>query len=326
MINESNYHIYLDDFVNGLLDEEMELAFVAFLDQHPGILDGEELMEPSLSLDESFKAGLKKPLVLDATNTDEWLIASLEGDLKKEEEQQLGAYLQKHPKLEKDRELFALTVLKPDMALVFPHKEKLRHHTTLYLFARWSPAVAAALLLTFLFFRPSGNDDSGQPLAGVKQPVKAETPLKDNAVNTPLENEKASAAHPALYGGYAAVEVTPNAKMEVPTVSPKNIDASYSVVAVNGDPSRLPVEERTIEPVREEMAMSDGQSIWQWGYKKIRKSIGAEEIVIPERQIPEDALNLVLAKVVPAVQYDQDENGRSLRIGSFEINRKTARQ
>lgn len=326
MINESNFHIYLDDFVSGLLDEEMELAFVAFLDKHPGILDGEELKEPELSLDDTFKAGLKKQAPLDKANTDEWLIASLEGDLKEEDERKLKTYLEQYPQLEKDKALFALTVLKPEREMVFPNKAGLKRRPALYLYARWSSAVAAVLLLGFLFFRPDAEVTG--PVADVPEKVIETAPGPKEVVSpaavVPEEKNKELMPLPGERSYFPAEQNTREKKQELASVDPRNMDPFVLTPVTEQQPSYLPVEEERVYP--QPVAMAHGQSVWQWAYKKIRKTVGEEELILPERQIPGDALNLVLSKVAPSVQYDKNEDGSVLRIGSFEINRKTAKQ
>src|SRR5690606_28304984 len=218
--NESNYHIFLDDFVNGLLDEEQELAFVEFLEKHPGILDGEELETPAITLDASFKNALKKEIPSDLSHTDELLIASLEGDLSEKQEKELEVLLSINPSLEQDRKLFALTRLVADNSIVYPGKKDLKKYPIIPLYLRWTSAAAAILILGFFFFRwgaipqspvathptENGNTQTDSPKRDMpvqKEEIASPSFLSENKTETsPIrrntkENTAFSESHPS---------------------------------------------------------------------------------------------------------------------------------
>jgi len=179
MINESNYHIYLDEFVAGLLDEEMEMEFVAFLDQHPGILEGEILEDASVSLAQSFQTNLKKEIPLDAHHIDEYLIASLEGDLSPQQEIDLARFLDAHPEFEQNKSLVQLTKVDADTSLVYKNKSSLKKRPAIYLYTRWAASAAAVFILGMLVFRFLGGH-------GIPDNELADTPVPSiNSIELP---------------------------------------------------------------------------------------------------------------------------------------------
>ena len=339
MINESNYHIFLDDFVAGRLNEAMELAFVEFLDAHPGILEGEELDDRfDSTLSDSFKAGLKKEIPIHIDNADELLIADMEGDLNPGQRQKLNKLVQDYPRLEEDKALYALTRLEADTSIRYKGKSHLKKLPVIGLYLRWSTGVAATLLLTFLVFRYAGPVEepviSGLP----QEEVPAYTPApvlidagKDK--NDGLSAEKASGdpysrnlSQPGQNEEQFVHTPKPRmATLTIPAETPSGIDRPESTwEATPALEEKYNITLPEAEPTA--LAETNSQSIWQWAYKKVRKKAGAEEIVIPENEIPKDALNLVLAKVAPVIGYSEDRNGNLIRIGGLEFNRRTARQ
>jgi hypothetical protein len=331
MINETNYHLFLDDFVNGLLDEELEMDFVAFLDKHPNILEDESLAKFEAELPAAFKSGLKKEVPAIERNPDELLVASLEGDLSEKEEADLAEHIAATPHLQREKALFALTRLEADLSIKFPNKSRLRKRPVIVMYTRWAGAVAAVFILGMLLFRFLGSGvPQDNPEAGIfPKTTTPETPVIVPTPTSPIEEKKEMTAGKEVEKPNDPSEVQ---EIEEPQGPRVNRQEPYSVRKKNfsidapqagGLADLAKLEDRTETGADLPLASTE-QSVWQWAYKKVRARIGEEELIIPEKEIPRDAANLVLARVAPVFQYNQNPNGNSIRIGGLEINRRSA--
>lgn len=327
MINEKNYHMYLDDFVNGLLNEELEMEFVAFLDKHPTILEGDSLDDFEAELPASFKSELKKEVPLKERNSDELLLASMEGNLSAEEEAELAEHIIATPSLQKEKALFALTRLEPDLSIKYPHKRSLKKRPVILLYTRWAGAAAAVFILGMMTFRFLGTEQLPD------NPQVSTRPSIQPPIEVPANNPAVVADKPEEIAIQVA-EVPKQVDQQKPE-APQNNNKKESPIALPNrtftigtpellDPATLvALEENAGYGPNGQLMASGEQSVWQWVYKKVRGRVGESEIIVPEKEIPRDAANLVLAKVAPVFQYNQNGNGRSIRIGGLEINRRS---
>ncbi|MBC8172638.1 MAG: hypothetical protein H7X71_01920, partial [Chitinophagales bacterium] len=110
---------------------------------------------------------------ININNYEEWMIDYLEGNLTRQQEKQLTHFLEAHPELRAELELFQHTKLRPDMNLVFENKEILKKQETgrVITMASWkkySIGVAAALLL----FAGIRFMNTSSPANGVKYEAK----------------------------------------------------------------------------------------------------------------------------------------------------------
>lgn len=101
-------------------------------------------------------------------NYEEWMIDYLEGNLSNVERKQLVEFLEFHPELKAELELFEQTKLQPDTTIVFVNKEALKKKEsgrviTMRSWVKYSIAVAAVLMV-FIGVRYF-NSDTAQPLA-----------------------------------------------------------------------------------------------------------------------------------------------------------------
>ncbi len=326
MINETNYHVYLDDFVNGLLDEELEMEFVAFLDKHPNILEGESLDSFEAELPSGFKSTLKKEVPVKERNPDELLVASMEGDLSIHEEAELAKQIAATPSLQKDQAIFALTRLEADLTITYPYKKNLRKRPVFVLYTRWAGAVAAVFILGMMLFRFLGTQ-----LVPVN-PQVGNTPSFEIPTEVPAihpertEAKQEQIALQVMDGDKIKNEQGKEPKKSVNKENPVSLaNRTFTIGSpeLQGTVALTTLEENTENRNNGALLASGDQSVWQWVYKKVRGRVGEEEIIVPEKEIPRDAANLVLAKVAPVFQYNQDGNGSSFRIGGLEINRRS---
>lgn len=132
MITRENYEAFYIDFLDGTLSQEMEKAFLEFLEANPDLqLEGDDL--PVLSATDEGLSGLEKqllkhaeeqPLIITAQNIEYALIAQLEGQLSADEEKNLQLWLSNHPEYIREQALYAKTRVVP-AAVIYENKEDL---------------------------------------------------------------------------------------------------------------------------------------------------------------------------------------------------------
>ncbi len=133
-INRHNYEIFFMDYLDGNLDENQTQMLFTFLRENPDLKEemeniSEVQLQPDRFVHFQKKNKLKKdPEILpDAiSNLDELCIASLEGDLKDEENLEFGNLLEENEKFSSSYALYQKTKLVPDKSATFPEKEKLK--------------------------------------------------------------------------------------------------------------------------------------------------------------------------------------------------------
>lgn len=159
MITRENYETYALDFIEGALSVEDHALFVLFLEQN------QDLQEEVLSLTEDLpvlsketgktlaeKSAWHKKSPIHTGNEDEYLIDSLEGNATIEQEQFLRMYVQEYPHIEKKQKRYAQTILKADLNMVFPKKDRLKKSLLWFYTKQFAPlAVAASILLIWSY-------------------------------------------------------------------------------------------------------------------------------------------------------------------------------
>ncbi len=189
-INRENYPLYFLDHFEGKLSEEGRGELMLFLEKHPDLKAEFEAFEMvGLEGDDHMafpgKEALKKDLWLDAqgqapVETEEIflsedlfalddqgvlsvkpaqaetvLIAFAEGDLDKEQEEAVRAFLAANPAYRKDLELLRAARLRPEPAAAYPGKHALKRHPIGALVRRYShtaAAAAAAVLMALIMW------------------------------------------------------------------------------------------------------------------------------------------------------------------------------
>jgi len=160
-INRDNFEAFMLDLREGNLDRKGREALALFLEQNPDLKahlseSADIRLQPDLSTTFEGKAALKKSEIqttgkINEDNYEKWMIASMEGDLSPQEEQQLGEFLAVNPFLQQEISNFRATVVKADNSIVFPEKEKLKKKIPLINVYRPVAAAAVVLLLLGIF-------------------------------------------------------------------------------------------------------------------------------------------------------------------------------
>ncbi|MFY0672180.1 MAG: hypothetical protein JXQ87_02170 [Bacteroidia bacterium] len=129
-INLNNYEAWFLDYFEGNLDATQIAELNSFLDTNPtlkaefeGDFDNVTLKADNLNF--SFKEDLKKPLLVNHENVDDFMIAENEGLLDDKGKLELGAFVAAN-NLEQDRKLYSLVYLAKTNAIKFPNTSKLK--------------------------------------------------------------------------------------------------------------------------------------------------------------------------------------------------------
>jgi len=253
--------------------------------------------------------------------------------LSSEQDADLFKFIEAHPQFERNRDLVQLTKIEADTSLVYSRKYSLKKRPAIYLYTRWAASAAAVLILGMMIFRFLGNGEIPQEeLAELPVPLipSMELPAIDVFAGSEKENRNiedfVQPSHPQALLAETPVpkrtqELLPEqvSAQDVELYAlelPELPDLNLLPVAISG-PSALPEEQLA--------SNSTELTVFQWAYKKLRGKVGVPEMVVPERDIPQDVANIVLAKVAPIFQVDPNGSGSRIRIGGIEINRRSAR-
>ena len=99
-INRNNYEIFFLDYHEGNLAEDKKQELFLFLNENPDLkneFESFEMLElPPAVVFYDDKKSLKKELITEE-NYQQYLIAKLEGDITKEEQNELNKFLFQHP-------------------------------------------------------------------------------------------------------------------------------------------------------------------------------------------------------------------------------------
>ncbi|MEI8048256.1 MAG: hypothetical protein WCI92_12810 [Bacteroidota bacterium] len=135
-INRENYEAYFLDYHEGQLSHDMVKEVLCFVEQNPDLKNEfEEFEAVSLVMDQDItfekKSSLKKNQVfatsqVNELNYEEYLVGETEGLLNTDQLASLDEFISINPQIEKDRRLYALTHLTPEISVVFEAKESLK--------------------------------------------------------------------------------------------------------------------------------------------------------------------------------------------------------
>lgn len=184
-IDRNNYEMYFLDYLEGRLTTDETAALLLFADENPDLkklLEGEEMItlvpdekisffpksalkmntgsgienEPGVSSKKTI-SGEALRVSINEGNYEEFMIRYYENELEEVERAELANFLKDSPTYIKEFELFGNTVLKPDSAIVYSHKSKLKRRLILLpqtkrVFAIVSVA-ASVLLFSTLFLK-----------------------------------------------------------------------------------------------------------------------------------------------------------------------------
>jgi hypothetical protein len=149
IITRSNYEAYMVDHWDGTLSPDLTEALMLFLDQNPDIkravMDAGRFTLPEEPLHYDEKNALFRKEV-GHENIDEFLVNELEQDLLPHEQNELNLFIASNPGYQKDRQLYALTKVRPDRQMIYPHKDRLQRGVVRPMWIRYSSVAAAACM------------------------------------------------------------------------------------------------------------------------------------------------------------------------------------
>lgn len=157
MITKDNYEAYLLDLYENTISERDKIALFQFLEEHPDLVQECEewvgyTLSPKLSKPFNYKALNFETLSL--SNYIHFFIAYIEGELSKQEEQQVATFLEAHPVLQNEFKQFQATILKPTNE-TFSAKDSLvfeRKAPVFPLYLKVSIQIAAVAILAVLVY------------------------------------------------------------------------------------------------------------------------------------------------------------------------------
>ncbi len=155
-INRTNYEAYFIDYLEGNLDERLVDSFIEFLKLNPDLKEELEMYEPVSVIPSPIAFENKIDLYKEKYDSEEEFnqaaIASLEGNLSEEAEQEFKQYVSSHSEKQKDLALFSKTILKADESIVFSKKSNLYKRPLGKTILLWTSRVAAVLVLAVAVF------------------------------------------------------------------------------------------------------------------------------------------------------------------------------
>lgn len=168
-ISRKNYESFFIDYLDGGLSPEQVVELMTFLEENPDLK--EELnefekikIEPG-KVSFSSKTSLKKGFVVSDSNFNDLCIASLEGDLTKEEATVFQNWLQQNPLKTREFELYKKACLIPEK-IIFDYKSTLKKSPVGRIFTPkvwgyFSAAASIIILITlYLFISRPDNENT----------------------------------------------------------------------------------------------------------------------------------------------------------------------
>lgn len=229
-ISRENIEQYLLDYTEGRLPPARAGELLAFLSANPDLMPLLEQYDPDAVLEidtaafpgkDRLKKDIRPTASISARNMDDWMIASVEGLLSPEEEEELALFISLNPGLQYDMDKYRASRLTTDTAITFPAKDRLRRKAPLLPLRRlaWSiPAAAAAVVMLFIAIRFFTESHIEQPVVSTgMESLSGESQIEENQQietrNTKHEtpNTKQSLA--------AAITGTPSLLHRTPSLS-----------------------------------------------------------------------------------------------------------
>lgn len=221
-ININNYEVCVIDFIDAKLNEIDTANLLIFLDQNPVLKEEFEILINSSKLIQSeyisFDSSLLlKPIKVNVNNYDEKLIALIENDLDKTEQEVLLSEINSYLELNKSYELFLKTKLIPDSKILFKYKESLikTPFRILPLYTKIS-SIAALFIAVIIVFYFVNNFNFKNQLANNESIVKAKQDSILNILksknNIPIQLQQSNEKGMLAFGGVNAALVKKNGK------------------------------------------------------------------------------------------------------------------
>ncbi|MBC8048101.1 MAG: hypothetical protein H7Y00_14985 [Fimbriimonadaceae bacterium] len=144
---------------------------------------------------------------ININNYEEWMVDYIEGNLSKVQEEKLMHFLEVHPELKSELEIFQQTKLQPDMHMVFENKEMLKKEEAgrvigMPVWRKYAIGIAAAMLLFagVKFLSVNNADVSGIKYTAkeISKPVFA-FKQKETTDSGAIQSEKNIKQQPEIY-------------------------------------------------------------------------------------------------------------------------------
>lgn len=190
-IDLTNYEAFFIDHLEGNLNDKETAMLMNFLNQYPELkAELEDFETITLSsettlLSPSFKSQLKKEESTGLNRKDYLLIANIEGQLSDEEKMELDQMEKAYPGIDKEKQLYAHTILKPNLNAVYVGKSNLKRKGTVVVLFQRAAAIAAVLLVAFLLSQLIANDPLYKPNLADISKIPSSNESTENSI---LEN------------------------------------------------------------------------------------------------------------------------------------------
>ncbi len=209
-INRDNYEIYFLDYLEGNLPAEETAELLIFVENNPDLRELIEdndliMLEPDQSVNFLGKSALKKndilslnispeQILITSKNCEEYFIRFYENDLNEDEQVALANFLKEEPSLIKEFELFANTIIKPDLEIVYPYKSKLKRKM-IFLPNVKRILTVSAIAASVLLFSTIYSQYINQPSPSTIQQKVAQTVIKPNTIKNKIKETTSTATY-----------------------------------------------------------------------------------------------------------------------------------
>lgn len=196
-INRNNYEEYFIDYLDGNLSQTDKQQVFIFLEQNPDLKEELEMFQQEALVPEDVffegKQDLKRARLFPSDNHfDELCIASIEGDLTKNEQAVFDHYLGENAEKHQEFLIYTKIKLKANKAIVFSEKNKLKRSEskpfTRKLVSIISAAASVAIIVGLYLLLPEKTEYSNN------QQISQQIKLEDEAVNIE-DNKQSSTSH-----------------------------------------------------------------------------------------------------------------------------------
>lgn len=278
IVNRNNYEEYFILYLDNELDAASRREVEDFIERNPDLKEELELLSQfKLSPDPIVfpgKAGLLKNetnRLVNADNYKEWLLLYVDNELTAAQKQQVMLFIENHPAVQKELELFEQARLEPE-TIVYPGKEKLYHsETRVRRIYWWRIAAAATLILatgSFFLSRMNKSETSVTPeIVVYKEPVKQQpnsvtvnddpnpvvvnqtvekSPVTVKATNNNQQPKEKKVYQPGIENNrqpaIARNEIIKSNNLPQPEYNPNTKEVEANIVTLNKNPKVIPDE------------------------------------------------------------------------------------
>jgi hypothetical protein len=351
-----NYEAFYLDYLEGNLGEEDTALLLAFLEEHPELIEEDEdfvLLDPAADTpvfdDKDSLKMVSDDEAIALSNVEHFLIAESEGQLTEPKQEELNAFVAEHPHLEKERKYLAAMFLKADTSIVYGNKTGLKRKGGIVIWPYVAMA-AASVLIAFLLFT---NNVSDTEVVADKDPVenkeelKNETPVIDqDDIQIANNGEENSVIEQS---DNDSVGQSDNRKKKRSNTAAMSVDRQEGsseanpIIQQSNDPSPQQDQIANVDEIKPKKPRRSINSIDKQKPQPISPQIEMQEIVsVPQNDIaqaeptmknPIKPITSRLAKTLntevdfkTAKAANNTGGGFELKIGKFELSRKKGKR